>query len=195
MKSLNVGRLTKCAIIPALLGVGAWGQLAGEQVVAAASSPTPSTATTTVTAPLHLVCVATTPSAVTYAEQNGRCPGGSGVSKGTATPYGTVYGNCGASTLDLYDQFNGGWMDIYEAATSTQGPIVYANWSVGWYNWNDGRDGNKSGSMYTFSSNWWHWDSAWTTNGYVTGSMQGWVVTATGAVCNFLSPSASVEIS
>lgn len=154
---------------------------------ATASGPATSTTTS-----MYLACSQLSPTAGQYAVQHGFCT--EAQIDGQVGPDNTVGGNCGTSTLTFYNQKNGGWMTIYEAATSTEGPIVYAAWAVYWSNLNTGGYGSKGGTMVTLGSSWWHWDSAWTRNGLIEGSMQGYVRLIWGGVCYFNVPSASAFI-
>lgn len=183
--------LARLGVITALLTAAA--TLSAQNALAAGSSPPPSGPIQALASRMNLVCIASTPSAIQYAERYGTCPPppGGTVASTTIQPDSgdTVYGNCGWSSLNFTNQANGGWMTVWEKAYSYDGPITYVNWSVNWTNWDRDSGGNVNGAMFTFNAFWYHDQAAWTNTGYVSGYMNGWVVTALGAVCTFLTPS------
>lgn len=174
-----------------LFTFGAWVALGSTPAIAASSATTPSGA---VQVPMQVICQATTPAEVQYAEEYGTCPASSAAAVQAPGPLDVVGGSCGWSSLYLTDQKNGGWATVWEAALSTDGPIVHVTWTVNWTNYSILGSGSVKGSGYQFSDTWNNTQAAYTKIGLVTAVMHGSVVTALGFVCDFNNPSDAESI-
>lgn len=137
---------------------------------------------------LTLNCSTLTRGQLEYAIHHNYCPS-SGV-----TPYNTVYGNCGSSTLWVYAAGQGN-ADFYEAINSSLGTVVYVSYNVNWYNWSTTGNGSIPGQAWPWSSSWSNVDQRFTAAGYVTASMNGWVQLIWGGTCTIAVPTDSDNIS
>ena len=132
------------------------------------------------------------------AEDYGLCS----VQKGGVTPYNTVSGACGYSSLYISDAGGGDARFLESAQVSPYwfyGPILIGSRTVSWTNWSLGTSGSVGGTIPPSGALWSTYDYAFTDSGYVTTSMGGWVVVDSPFIgptlCYFNSPSDSGTIS
>lgn len=117
-----------------------------------------------------------------------------GDTEGGVSPQNTVVGDCGTSTLWVFNE-GSGHAGIYASANSTRGWIVQISWSIGWANVTRGNSGSFANTNYPFSSTWSTDRHPYTNTGYVQGWLNGTVNTALGVVCAIGGPWDSVTVS
>jgi hypothetical protein len=119
------------------------------------------------------VCGRLTPEQAAYAVNHHLC-GSTASQPGLQIPRNTVGGNCGTSTLYIFNQNAGRWAIFYEAAQSTVGPMTFVHTNVAWDNLTKGINGNFTTNQALFSSSWSRTDREFTWTGIVTTGMNGW---------------------
>lgn len=145
---------------------------------------------TTQTVPMTLDCATLVGSAEQYAKEHGLCLS---EGEGNITPQDTKKGDCGESTLYVWNLGSGN-ARFYMSAISYQGAMTIVSYNTNWVNWSATVTGNVFGNDYPLSSSWSRTRDDHTGAGYVTAVMSGQVTLWWGGTCSFLLPSDNEEI-
>jgi hypothetical protein len=142
------------------------------------------------TVDLSVDCENTTGAAKQEAIGQGLCPAPNS-SRSSASPQGTVRGNCGTATFTITDTFRDlpGTCDMHYSVRSSRGPIVLISWSVVWVNMlRRNVLGAFHGRNFPFKTTWGGVRNVRTQSGLVRAGLAGNVVTAKGYACKIGLP-------
>ncbi|WP_117209988.1 hypothetical protein [Allorhizocola rhizosphaerae] len=154
----------------------------------------PATAATSVSArevkgQLRLNCTALPAQQRQYAVERNYCPPVTAAETGGVGVQNTVWGECGSSSLYIYDPAEANGVARFDMALhSTVGTMVEVSWNVTWHNQRTGQVSTFGDGAWPWSSDWSNQVPIWTNWGTVSGGLSGSMVTIWGGWCTILLP-------
>jgi len=143
------------------------------------------------TVPMVVDCERSSAGGLAVARAHGLCGGTPGRS---IEPSNVVSGNCGSSTLWMYDN-GGGYAEWFQSLSSNWGPIIAVSWHITWSNLSCGVSDTFGGVAAPFFTYWTNETAPVATlPGFVTSVMSGSVLLASGIVCNIMYPGDQVTV-
>lgn len=147
-----------------------------------------SAGTHVVTATMRLDCDTMSAKARRYAVAHGYCP-----APGTRSPATTVSGDCGTSSIDIYNSGVSGTAIITYGFHSTRGTVVYRALVVGWAGQADADGWSDFNYMFSSSYNS-GGDAVGTGVGEASATLSGTVTLWWGGKCTLLNPVSTANI-